>query len=139
MEILRYWTVAVWIAMVLGCGKSQPQLKPAPRALITINGSPTQGLSVRLVGSDGQAVGGGASGEDGHAVLRGPTDEPIQPGTYKVIVEDLGDAEENPMAIVSAKAKAKSRISTKYQYPNSTPLTITIESGKLKYDLAIKG
>ncbi len=124
-------------AVAVGCGDGgPPPLPPAPFATVTLDGKPAGGLALRVVAADESVAGSGTTGGDGRAVLRGPGDQPVPPGRYKVVVTDLGDAEDNPME--QQKAKPKSRVPASYGKPVTTPLTLTVEAGKMEYPLEVK-
>jgi hypothetical protein len=59
----------------------------------------------------------------------------VPPGTYKVTVIDLGEAEPDPMAV--KVSRPRSRVPAALAKPATTPVSLTIEAGKLDYDLAL--
>ncbi len=123
------------LLLATGCG-GQPAataLGPAPALVVTLDGQPAAGLSVRLV-SDA-ASGGGVTDAAGRLAARGSDDKGLPSGTYKVTVTDAGDGEANPMEPVK---KPKSRVPPAYAKPASTPLSVTIEAGKPEYPLDVK-
>ncbi len=128
-------TVPFVLLLAAGCG-SQPAataLGPAPVLVVTVDGQPAAGLSVRLV-SD-VVSGGGVTDAAGRLAARGPDDKALPSGVYKVTVTDAGDKEANPMEPVK---KGKSRVPTAYAKPASTPLSVTIEAGKSEYPMDVK-
>lgn len=129
-------TIGLGLMLVLaGCGSTPPPgLAPAPSLTITVNGNPGRNLDVRLYGSDGAKIGSGQTGDNGRAAIRGATDEPVPPGTYKVCLIDLGD-EGDPM---SAKPLKANRIPATATKPGTTTLSVTIESGKMEYTVELK-
>ncbi|MFO0934968.1 MAG: hypothetical protein U0798_00450 [Gemmataceae bacterium] len=134
MKRFVYLFVFVGLLAMVGCGSSN-SLKPTQMLAVTIDGKPAVGMNITFLDEANKIVGSGSTGSDGKVAIRGKNDQPIGTGNYKVIVSDIGEAEENPM--VSQKAQ-KSRLPNQYGNPNQTPLKITIEQGKMDYTVEIK-
>jgi hypothetical protein len=124
------------LLVAAGCGGPAPA-PPAVTLVVTLDGSPAARLNVQLVGPDGAAVAAGGTDDAGRAAVRAAGDKLVPPGTYKVVVTDLGDAEENPME-PARKAAAKARVPAAYGKPATTPATVTVEAGKTEYPVAVK-
>ena len=67
--------------------------------------------------------------------LVGGIDQPVDAGTYKIVVTDAGDVEENPMA---AAKKVVNRVPSIYSNKATTPLSVTIVAGTMEYPLEMK-
>jgi hypothetical protein len=131
---MRAAGAVVAAVLLAGCGGSSSGLAPAQVLVVTLDGKPAAGLSLKLTGDNG-ATGSGATGDDGRAAVRGNGDQPLPPGTYRVTVTDAGGAEENPMA---PPKPTKSRVPAEYARPATTPITVVIEAGKMEYPIAMK-
>lgn len=127
----RLMSVAI-VVLAAGCG-GQPSPAPTSVFVVTVDGVPMSGLNLRIVKADGTSAGGGATDATGRAAVRRAADGPIAPGTYKVTVTDAGGDEPDPMAV--QMKPAPSRVPARYARPATTPLTVTIEAGKLEYQL----
>ena len=130
--------LALLALLAAGCGgppSARPTGPPPLVVRITLDGQPAGRLSVQLLAADGKPAGGGVADEAGVAAVAGVGGQPLAPGTYKVAVSDLGEAEENPMEQV--RAAPKSRVPVAYARPGS-PLSLTVEAGKTEYQLALK-
>lgn len=132
---MKQFALFVAVIFFVGCTSNGPAaLKPTQTIVVKLDGKPGARLNVQLLNDSG-IVATGATGEDGRAAVRGKNDQPVEPGTYKIVVTDSGDAEENPM---TAAKKSVNRVPSAYSSKSTTPLSVTVVAGTMEYPVEIK-
>jgi hypothetical protein len=90
-----------------------------------MDGRPIAGLQVQLATPDGTGVASGTTRTDGSAVLRRGDGAPLAAGTYKVVLADAGEVEENPME--PPKKSSRNRVPAVYRMATSTTASVTLD------------
>lgn len=110
-----------------------PDGKPMPDVLVQFN--PEQSNNQKVLASSA------VTDASGHYVLKcdnGATGAVVGPHRVVLIDNALGTEDEPDPAKPHRPAKRPSRISAAYLSPTSTPLQVTVESGKKTYDLKVE-
>lgn len=120
---------------LVGCGGDGVKTVPVEGTVMQ-NGKPLERVMVEFWPESEGTRSFATTDEQGHFVLQ--TDDGKQEGatigSHKIVMKDLsvyqdrflGRGEEN----VNVSTGKKSRIAGAYSFPNSTPLTLVVESGK---------
>lgn len=123
------------IVCFLGCGKSGPPIAPVS-GTVSLDGAPLTDGVVSFVSTSGY-VSSAPLGLDGHFRLVSQYGDGIPLGTYRVTIL-LQNPEPNEMSMQSKRIALPSKIPVRYQYPDRSGLTASIEgqSCELSFELS---
>lgn len=120
----------VLLACCAGCGKSGPPIA-AVSGTVTLDGAPlTEGV-VGFVSASGY-VSSAHLGPDGHFRQTSQYGPGIPLGEYRVTVLP-SNPDLNEMSMMSKQPLRPSKIPTKYQYPDRSGLSATVDNGPTEF------
>jgi hypothetical protein len=132
----RFMSLVSCIALswgLIGCGGAAPGVDPSLVSVtgkVSLDGKPLKAGNLSFVSSDTPGVGFGSNidASGNYALVQSVSAKGAVPGNYKIRVECLdGVAAMGEGGVVT---KAKSLIPEKYNSPDTSGLTATVEKGK---------
>lgn len=134
---VRFWVCTGLLLATIGCGGGGVAVHPVT-GTITVDGAPTAGISVTLIGEEGAKAMGltGVTDEQGKFQITAAGGyEGAPPGNYRVLLSP-------PRAEVdysSGKPAAEKSFPPQYSNPNSAELTtLTVGDGDSEISIDVK-
>jgi hypothetical protein len=131
--------IAIAVCLAVGCGRT-PNRGVRVSGTVTVGGNPAPGAIVRFF-DENQGVGAGTAGDDGTYVavdvprksLRVSVEETPTSGPYGWTPPPSGTP-----TLPGTLTVKPAKIPKKYQKPDTSGLTVTIDGKEQKFDLALE-